>query len=395
MDELDPEIPDFEQADTGDDGDSENISLKRITSTTNLIDIDEEEEETSFIDKEKVKEQDEQYDKRREALQFIKRIFPDFKPLESSFTARWDNDGNLKVKLSNQSNAVEHTLIDKDGVINYDNLPKNIKQSLGISYEKIIGRNDELVSKLKEANEKIKDLSNALNGLVATAETNDLEIQRYIANDKEKREFIEKQQLKIAENQSYLDVAVKQKIEAKTVAEKLQGELNRYKDELDKNKKGLSNLRKLEQSRDRLISRVNELEEMLRNQIISNEDKIADLERRNESIIERLPLRERVKAIFKKYGFTVFAVVSAVGVVIGVIVSNLSKGLNKLGKGVGNGFKTIGKKLGEILPGMVGAIVSFLFKTAGEVIGFLSKNAWLLIVAVVLYFVEQFKKKGR
>ena len=38
----------------------------------------------------------------------------------------------------------------------------------------------------------------------------------------------------------------------------------------------------------------------------------------------------RVKAIFKKYGFTVFAVVSAVGVVIGVIVSNLSKGLTNI-----------------------------------------------------------------
>jgi hypothetical protein len=62
-------------------------------------------------------------------------------------------------------------------------------------------------------------------------------------------------------------------------------------------------------------------------------------------------------------------------------------------KGVGNGLKTIGKKLGEILPGMVGAIASFIFRTAGEVVGFLAKNAWILIVAVVLYFVEQYKKK--
>ena len=89
------------------------------------------------------------------------------------------------------------------------------------------------------------------------------------------------------------------------------------------------------------------------------------MEGENEQIQERMSLRDRVKAIFKKYGFTVFAVVSAVSVVIGVIVSNLSKGLSKLGKGVGDGLKTIGKKLGEILPGMVGAIVSFLFKTAG------------------------------
>ena len=124
-------------------------------------------------------------------------------------------------------------------------------------------------------------------------------------------------------------------------------------------------------------------------------DEIDNLERENKVIEERLSLRDRVKAIFKKYGFTALAVLSAVGAVIGVIVSNLKSGLSKLGKGVGNGFKAIGKKLGEILPGMIGAIASFIFKTAGEAIGFLAKNAWLLIVAVVVYFVEQVKNKRK
>ena len=73
----------------------------------------------------------------------------------------------------------------------------------------------------------------------------------------------------------------------------------------------------------------------------------------------------------------------------------LKKGLTNVAKGVGNGLKAIGKKIGDILPGMIGAIASFIFKTAGEVIGFLGKNAWLLIVAVVIYLVEQFKKKKR
>ena len=59
-----------------------------------------------------------------------------------------------------------------------------------------------------------------------------------------------------------------------------------------------------------------------------------------------MSLRDQVKLIFKKYGFTVFAVVSAVGLVIGVIVNNLKKGLTSLGKGVGGALKTIGKKIG-------------------------------------------------
>ena len=119
--------------------------------------------------------------------------------------------------------------------------------------------------------------------------------------------------------------------------------------------------------------------ENLNQTIAENLDAISQLERANEEIEQRMTLRDRIKAIFKKYGFTVLAVASAVGVVIGVIVANLKNGLKSLGKGVGNGLKTIGKKLGEILPGLVGAIASFVFRTAGEVIGFLAKNAWLFI----------------
>ena len=121
-------------------------------------------------------------------------------------------------------------------------------------------------------------------------------------------------------------------------------------------------------------------------------NEISRLEAENEHIEERMSLRDRVKAILKKYGFTVFAVVSAVGLVIGVIVNNLKKGLTSLGKGVGGALKNIGKKIGEILPGMIGAIASFIFKTAGEAVGFLAKNAWLLILAAVMFMIEKFKR---
>ena len=126
--------------------------------------------------------------------------------------------------------------------------------------------------------------------------------------------------------------------------------------------------------------------------IEEQQNEISRLEAENEHIEERMSLRDRVKLIFKKYGFTVFAVVSAVGLVIGVIVSNLKKGLTSLGKGVGGALKNIGKKIGEILPGMIGAIASFVFKTAGEAVGFLAKNTWLLILAAVMFMIEKFKK---
>ena len=126
--------------------------------------------------------------------------------------------------------------------------------------------------------------------------------------------------------------------------------------------------------------------------IEEQQNKISRLDAENERIEERMSLRDRAKLIFKKYGFTVFAVVSAVGLVIGVIVSNLKKGLTSLGKGVGGALKNIGKKIGEILPGMIGTIASFVFKTAGEAVGFLAKNAWLLILAAVMFMIEKFKR---
>ena len=79
--------------------------------------------------------------------------------------------------------------------------------------------------------------------------------------------------------------------------------------------------------------------------------------------------------IFKKYGLTALSVLTSVGVILGAIVSNLKNGLASFGRGLGNGLKAIGKKLGQIFPGIVGAIASFIFRTAGEVIGFLGKHA--------------------
>ena len=88
---------------------------------------------------------------------------------------------------------------------------------------------------------------------------------------------------------------------------------------------------------------------------------INEKNRENEAIEEKLSLKQRIKEIFKKHGFTIIAVSAAVATVIGVIVSSLKSGLTKVAKGVGNGLKNLGEKLGQILPGMIGTIASFIF----------------------------------
>ena len=61
--------------------------------------------------------------------------------------------------------------------------------------------------------------------------------------------------------------------------------------------------------------------------------KIERLEAENERIRENKSLKDRIREIFKKHGFTEVAVITAVSVVIGAIISNLKKGLTTFGKG--------------------------------------------------------------
>ena len=96
------------------------------------------------------------------------------------------------------------------------------------------------------------------------------------------------------------------------------------------------NIQELQASRE-TVSR--ETSENIDAGIEEQRNEISRLEAENEHIEEQMSLRDRVKSIFKKYGFTVFAVVSAVGLVIAVIVNNLKKGLTSLGKGVGGALK--------------------------------------------------------
>ena len=107
-----------------------------------------------------------------------------------------------------------------------------------------------------------------------------------------------------------------------------------------------------------------------------------------------MPLRERIKEIFKKYGVTVASIFIAARVTIGAVIGTISNALKKLGTDLGNGLKTLGAKAASALPGLIGAIVSFLFKAAGSAIGFLAEHTWLLILAVVAFLFQKLMKKN-
>ena len=126
-----------------------------------------------------------------------------------------------------------------------------------------------------------------------------------------------------------------------------------------------------------------------------NTDELARLDPQIQEREQELPLRERVKNIFKKYGWTLQAVALAVGIVLSALALAATNGLKAGTKAIGNGLKAIGQKLGSLLPGLIGSIVSYIFKAAGQVFSFLAEHAWLLILAVVAFFMERMLKRRR
>ena len=113
--------------------------------------------------------------------------------------------------------------------------------------------------------------------------------------------------------------------------------------------------------------------------VAERNEEITRLQTQIEERERALPLRERIKEIFKKHGVTLTAILLAAGVTIGSVIGAITKTLKATGKSLGNGLKEIGKKTGSLLSGLLGSIVSFLFKAAGQAIRFLAEHTWLLI----------------
>ena len=109
--------------------------------------------------------------------------------------------------------------------------------------------------------------------------------------------------------------------------------------------------------------------------IMEREEEMERLAPQIQEREEALTLRERVKNIFKKYGWTLQAVALAAGVVLSALALAGLNGLKAGTKALGNGLKAIGQKLGSLLPGLIGSIVSYIFKAAGSVLSFLGEHA--------------------
>ena len=315
-------------------------------------------------------------------------------------------------------------------------LPKEIQTALGKSiYEVFNDTNASLQAKQNELAEKQKQLEqeeqraaesqklrrdmDALTNQIRDKDARMRELEdthgplntEAIQRLKDEKKALEGEKQSKDQSLAQLRKQAKQADKIRTEVDKLVREtrgLETRKNELAAKKDALKPLDELKQQAEELETRITEDKRVIEDENTSPSERAAAEARiaENEAELERVnteievrerqrPLLERVKDIFKKYGWTLQAVVLAVGLVLSAIALAGLNGLKAGTKALGKGLKALGQKLGSLLPGLIGSIVSYIFKAAGQVFSFLGEHAWLLILAVVAFFMKRLLKRKR
>ena len=146
----------------------------------------------------------------------------------------------------------------------------------------------------------------------------------------------------------------------------------------------------------------------LKNQITSFRETIAKVMDKDAT------LGERIRTLFREQGITIFSILTAIGMAIGVLVEAILPGStataastthssgdtpesakewirNKL-KALASLLGKLAEKAGAALPGIIGSVVAWLLNRAKEVVGWISKNLWSLILLLVWMVYDYMKK---
>ena len=133
----------------------------------------------------------------------------------------------------------------------------------------------------------------------------------------------------------------------------------------------------------------------LMNQITSFKETIAKVLDKDTS------LAEKMRTLFREQGIMIASILMAIGMAIGVLVEALLPGgtaasppppkdekgakewlRNKL-KPLASLLGRLSVKAAEALPGIIGAIISWVLNRAADVVGWLSQHLWALVVGIV------------
>ena len=308
----------------------------------------------------------------------------------------------LGKSLDEQFNVTNTALQEKQNEL--DEKQKQLEQDeqRAAESQKLRREMDALTNQIRDKDARIRELEDIHGGSIDTEA-----IQRL----KDEKKTLEGEKRSKDKELAQLRKLAKQADKIRTEVDKLvreRRELETRKNELAAKKDALKPLDELKQQVEEFETRITEDKRVVEDENTSPSERAAAEARiaENEAELERVnteievrerqrPLLERVKDIFKKYGWTLQAVALAVGIVLSALALAATNGLKAGTQAIGNGLKTIGQKLGSLLPGLIGSIVSYIFKAAGQVFSFLAEHAWLLILAVVAFFMERMLKRRR
>ena len=211
-----------------------------------------------------------------------------------------------------------------------------------------------------------------------------------------------------------VEVAKKVKLEQKLEREKTKLETLKNSPDLDQDgelkRVKEAQISKLEEDLKVRQESIDLLKGKLTDQITSFKETIAKVLDKDKS------LGERIRTLFREQGITIFSILTAIGMAIGVLVEAVLPGStastaahggegggdtsgsakewirNKL-KALASLLGKLAEKLGSALPGIIGSVVAWLLNRAKEVVGWISKNLWSLVLLCVWMVYDYMKKK--
>ena len=178
---------------------------------------------------------------------------------------------------------------------------------------------------------------------------------------------------------------------------------------------------------------INELKPALRNQLVAIRETIKKV------LYQDKTLGEKIRTLFTEQGVTIASLITAIGMTIAAIVEGIVLATKSATaavtpkpippkpeppgpgpspgpepppkpktwkdwvrdqlKKIANLLLKLGDKFLIALPGILGAVVNFVLKSAGAVVGFLAEHLWLFVLAIgglIYNFVmEEYKKKKK
>ena len=319
---------------------------------------------------------------------------------EPNIWGRWNENPNLPQEIKNLlGKSLEEQIKDFKRMKVKKIAALNEKQTQKKRLEQNVEARDKLNQEIFFINQEIQDVEAEERKLEETHGKVDIQALQKLKGEKNE---LENKKIAIQKQIKQQQQNIKEYYNIQTEVDQLVHE-NR---EIDQNlsflraqEETLKPLDQLKQEAEELNRKIKEDKQLIEDENTSPSERAAAEARvaENEAELDRVnaelevrerkrPLLERIKNIFKKYGWTLQAIFIAVGVILGVIALAAKKGT-----------KVISQKLNDVKqqPGFIGSIVNFLLKATSQVFSFLSEHTWLLILVVVAFFMERMIKKRR